>query len=80
MIDHRRREKGERFFEIAEQEVDGAGRDQQEQHRLANDVDGDVEQSARTCGGKLVGTIGRQPGRGLCAGQPRRGSSRIRAR
>jgi len=75
-----RRHERNRFFEIAEKQIHGADRDQQQQHRFAHDLDGDVEQRARPRGRELVRTLSRQQRGRRLTGQARRdGHERERA-
>ena len=55
-----RSDERESFREVTEQEVDDARRDEQQEHRLPYNLEGDVEKCGRLGGGKLVRTVCRQ--------------------
>ena len=64
-----RAKNGDRLFQITQEQIYDAGRNEQEQHRLTHDIDGDRQQRPRLRGGKLVGTVQGKLRRGLAAGE-----------
>ena len=56
------REQHRRFALVAQQQIDDAAGDQQQEHRLAHDVGRDREHAPRLRRGQFVGTVAREAG------------------
>ena len=63
-------EEHQRFLHVSQDEVDRAARDEQEEHRLADDAEGDCENGAPLRRGEFVVPFLPQPPGGLILGEP----------
>jgi len=70
--DHDHGEQGRGLPRITEDEVEGPGGEQEQQHRLAQDTEQRVHESALLGGGELVRSIVSKPLGRLGVGQPAR--------